>query len=116
MKPFITVLAAAVLMVGSGAAVHAKGGGGKAHGHAGAKAHFAKHHVGAHARVSARGNVNAPGQQMHLHGSVAGHPGASGYAPGHLMQENGSLAGHAGASGYAPGHLRTTTGSSVRVR
>jgi len=53
---------------------------------------------------------------MHLHGSVAGHPGASGYAPGHLKRENGTVAGYPGASGYAPGHLRTTTGSSVRVR
>jgi hypothetical protein len=115
MKVFVTVVAATALLFGSSAASLAKGGG-PMKGHAGGKAHFSKSHFGAKTRVSARGNVHAPGQQMKLHGSVAGHPGASGYAPGHLMQENGSVTGHAGASGYAPGHLRETSGSHVRVR
>jgi hypothetical protein len=30
--------------------------------------------------------------------------GASGETPGHEMQEHGSVPGHPGASGYAPGH------------
>ena len=46
---------------------------------------------------------HAPGQEMQRHGSVKGHPGASGYAPGQKMHEKGSVRGHPGASGYAPG-------------
>ena len=60
---------------------------------------------------------DAPGQQMNQHGSVAGSPGASGYAPGHLKKKGTS------AAQYAPGHKKrtvysrtraTTTGSTVR--
>jgi hypothetical protein len=58
------------------------------------------------------GPADTPGHKMQRKGSVAGHPGASGYAPGHVMQQKGSRRGYPGASGYAPG--RTTTGSSVR--
>ncbi len=46
----------------------------------------------------------APGQQMHVKGSVKGTTGASGYAPGQQMQDKGSVKGTTGASGYAPGH------------
>ncbi len=57
-----------------------------------------------------------PGDQMQDRmqekGSVKGSPGASGYAPGQLMQEKGSVKGTTGASGYAPG--RETTGANVK--
>lgn len=55
-------------------------------------------------------SFQTPGHKMQRMGSVAGHPGASGYAPGHMMQARGSKRGHPGASGYAPG--RSTTGSN----
>jgi hypothetical protein len=44
----------------------------------------------------------APGQMMHRYGSVAGHPGASGYAPGHLKAKKNAR----GASAFAPGHKK----------
>jgi hypothetical protein len=51
-------------------------------------------------------------------------PGKSGETPGHEMQEHGSVPGHPGASGYAPGHTKDaddvrkheTTGTSDRAR
>jgi hypothetical protein len=61
---------------------------------------------------------SAPGQMMQQHGSVAGSPGASGYAPGHLKKKKGSS-----AAKYAPGHTKrvvqtrtraTTSGAAVR--
>ncbi len=60
---------------------------------------------------------SAPGQMMQKHGSVAGSPGASGYAPGHLKKKGTS------AAKYAPGHTKrvvqtrtraTTSGAAVR--
>ena len=50
--------------------------------------------------------------------------GTSGETPGHEMQEHGSVPGHPGASGYAPGHNRDaddvrgkrTTGAGDRDR
>jgi hypothetical protein len=43
---------------------------------------------------------NTPGHLMQRHGSVPGHPGASGYAPGHLKKK-----WHArSARHFAPGH------------
>lgn len=43
---------------------------------------------------------STPGHQMQRHGSVPGHPGASGYAPGHLKK-----AAHVrSARHFAPGH------------
>jgi hypothetical protein len=62
-------------------------------------------------------NSSAPGQIMHKQGSVAGSPGASGYAPGHLKKKGTS------AAKYAPGHTKrvvqtrtraTTSGAAVR--
>jgi hypothetical protein len=32
------------------------------------------------------------------------------------MKAKGSVAGHPGASGYAPGQLRETTGAGVKIR
>jgi hypothetical protein len=60
---------------------------------------------------------SAPGQMMQQHGSVAGSPGASGYAPGHLKKKGTS------AKKYAPGQTKrvvqtrnraTTSGAAVR--
>jgi hypothetical protein len=68
---------------------------------------------------AATAKSNAPGQQMQKHGSVAGSPGASGYAPGHLKKK----AGVHSAKQFAPGHVKkkvatktapTTTGAAVR--
>lgn len=50
--------------------------------------------------------------------------GTSGETPGHEMQEHGSVPGHPGASGYAPGHNKDaddvrgkgTTGAGDRDR
>jgi predicted lipid-binding transport protein (Tim44 family) len=53
---------------------------------------------------------STPGQKMQDRGSAPGQPGASGYTPGHQMQQKGSKAGEPGASGYAPGHQPSTTG------
>lgn len=68
--------------------------------------------------VAKSANSGAPGQMMQQHGSVAGHPGASGYAPGHLKKKGTS------AATFAPGHTKrvvtttrtraTTTGAAVR--
>ena len=67
---------------------------------------------------AATAKSNAPGQQMQKSGSVAGSPGASGYAPGHVKKK----AGVHTASKFAPGHKKktvakpapTTTGSAVK--
>ena len=68
---------------------------------------------------AATAKSNAPGQQMQKHGSVAGTPGASGYAPGHLKKKSGVRS----ASKFAPGHtkkktahlpIRATTGAAVK--
>lgn len=68
---------------------------------------------------AASAKMNAPGQEMQKHGSVAGSPGASGYAPGHLKKK----AGVRSASKFAPGHVKnktvhvrapSTTGAAVR--
>lgn len=69
--------------------------------------------------VAASAKNVAPGQQMNQRGSVAGSPGASGYAPGHLKKRSLNQS----ASKYAPGHkkniaspttIRSTTGAAVR--
>jgi hypothetical protein len=68
------------------------------------------------AKVGAK--PSAPGQEMQMHGSVAGSPGASGYAPGHLKKK----AVVRSASKFAPGHVkknvhvpvRATSGAAVR--
>lgn len=60
---------------------------------------------------------SAPGQMMQKNGSVAGSPGASGYAPGHLKKKRTS------AAKYAPGYNKrvvqprtraTTSGAAIR--
>jgi hypothetical protein len=45
---------------------------------------------------------NTPGHLMQQHGSVPGHPGASGYAPGHVKKMRGARSARA----FAPGHRR----------
>lgn len=68
---------------------------------------------------AASAKMNAPGQEMQMHGSVAGSPGASGYAPGHLKKK----AGVRSSSKFAPGYtkkkavhvrIRSSTGAAVR--
>ena len=36
--------------------------------------------------------------------------------PGHMMQRHGSVPGHPGASGYAPGHVKKMTRSRYNAR
>ena len=41
---------------------------------------------------------------------------ASKNTPGHVMQQRGSVAGHPGASGYAPGHVKKMSRSNHNAR
>jgi hypothetical protein len=76
MKKILSLMAVAGLLVAISSAADARGGpGGGASGF-------------------------APGQSFHTGGTLAGHPGASGYAPGHLK----SAGSFRGASAFAPGH------------
>jgi hypothetical protein len=54
---------------------------------------------------------NSPGQMMRANGSVAGYPGASGYAPGQVKKMKKAH----DARAYAPRH-RTTTGMRINDR
>ena len=42
------------------------------------------------------------GHSFQAHGSIAGHPGASGYAPGRLIRAHGNITGHPGVTCSTP--------------
>jgi hypothetical protein len=98
----LSIAAAAGLLIGSTAVLHAQSRGGTSSGGAG----------GGASSVS-------PGHQMQSPGGNGerseGGPGASGFSPGHEMQE-GEGRGGPGASKLAPGHNKATTGAGDRDR
>jgi hypothetical protein len=62
-------------------------------------------------RIRRSGSVKLRSEQIYNkkhHQSLAGHPGASGYAPGQQfrMHNKRTAQGLPGASGYAPGHKK----------
>ena len=60
--------------------------------------------VAAPSIANARASGVATPLSFQAHGSVAGHPGASGYAPGGLIRAHGDKTGRPGASRYEPEH------------
>jgi hypothetical protein len=60
-------------------------------------------------------SASSPGHQMQAHGSVAGHPGASGYAPGHLKSSANVRARTNVHTRTTVRHHRSTVGAGVRI-